>query len=112
VGTFATVVAFSVLISGFVDNVPYLAAMLPIVERLGTDMVGAGNMILPFGLLIGACLGGNISPIGASANVVAYGLINSSEEEELSFVGFVKIGLPFTVAAVAAGAFFLWLVWM
>ncbi len=111
-GTFATVVVFSVLISGFVDNVPYLAAMLPIVERLGADMVEAGNMILPFGLLIGACLGGNISPIGASANVVAWGLINSSEEEQLSFLGFARIGLPFTVAAVGAGALFLWLVWM
>ncbi len=110
-GAFIIVVAFSVLISGFVDNVPYLAAMLPIVDRLGTDLVGPGNMILPFGLLIGACLGGNISPIGAAANVVAYGLINNSEDEELSFVGFARIGLPFTLAAVAVGAGFLWLVW-
>jgi len=112
-GAFVFIVAFSVLLSAFVDNVPYVAAMLPVVDALGRGMgLGTENMLLPFGLLIGACLGGNITPIGASANVVAYGLLHRHEPEGISFLGFVKIGLPFTLAAVSAGALFLWLVWM
>ena len=112
-GAFLLVVVFSVAVSAFVDNVPYLAAMLPLVDSLGKS-IGAppGSMLLPFGLLIGACLGGNITPIGASANIVAYGLLNKTEGESCSFLDFVKVGLPFTLAAVAAGSAFLWVVWM
>lgn len=112
-GAFVLVVGFSVLLSAFVDNIPYVAAMLPLVSELGAGMgIGPTNMVLPFGLLIGSCLGGNVTPIGASANVVAYGLLNRTEGESLSFLGFVKIGLPFTLAAVAAGSAFLWVTWM
>ena len=110
---FLLVVVFSVCLSAFVDNIPYVAAMLPLVDALSTDVgLGAGSMLLPFGLLIGACLGGNITPIGASANVVAYGMLNRTEGESVSFMEFVKIGLPFTLAAVAAGTFFLWVTWV
>ncbi len=112
-GAFALVVVCSMLLSAFIDNIPYVAAMLPLVDALGGDMgLGPTNMVLPFGLLIGSCLGGNITPIGASANVVAYGLLNRTEGEGVSFLGFVKIGLPFTLAAVAAGSAFLWVTWM
>ena len=111
--TFVMIVGFSVLLSAFVDNIPYVAAMLPLVGALGRGLdLPAGNMLLPFGLLIGSCLGGNVTPIGASANVVAYGLLNRTEGESVTFMDFVKIGLPFTLAAVAAGAGFLWVVWM
>ncbi|MGD2174459.1 MAG: SLC13 family permease [Candidatus Brocadiaceae bacterium] len=110
---FVLIVGFSVLLSAFVDNVPYLAAMLPLVDALGGNMgLSSANLILPFGLLVGACLGGNVTPIGASANIVAYGLINKSEDDSVSFLGFVKIGLPFTLAAVATASAFLWIVWM
>jgi len=112
-GAFVLIIVFSVAVSAFVDNVPYLAAMLPLVESVGRNMgLAEHNMILPFALLIGACLGGNITPIGASANIVAYGLINRSGRDSVSFLGFVKIGLPFTLAAVAAGGAFLWITWM
>ncbi len=112
-GAFVLVVAASVLLSAVVDNIPYVAAMLPLVDALGADMpIPEANMILPFGLLIGSCLGGNITPIGASANVVAFGLVNRAEGEAVSFLDFLKIGLPFTLAAVGAGAAFLWLTWM
>jgi len=66
-------------------------------------------MVLAYGLLIGSCLGGNITPIGASANVVAYGMLRRMGEPT-SFVGFVKIGLPFTLAATAAASLFVWIV--
>jgi Na+/H+ antiporter NhaD/arsenite permease-like protein len=109
-GAFVLVVGFSVVISAFVDNVPYLAAMLPLVLDLGTRMGLGDNPLLPFGLLVGACLGGNITPIGASANIVAYGMLNK-DENVFPFMDFVKIGLPFTLAAVTAGAAFLWFVY-
>jgi len=66
-------------------------------------------MVLACELLIGSCLGGNITPIGASANVVAYGMLRRMGEPT-SFVGFVKIGLPFTLAATAAASLFVWIV--
>jgi Na+/H+ antiporter NhaD/arsenite permease-like protein len=113
-GAFVLVVVLSVLLSAFVDNVPYLAAMLPLVDGVGTRMgLPAGNMVLAFGLLVGACLGGNITPIGASANIVAYGLLRKEEgEARAGFWDFVKVGFPFTLAATTAAALFLWVVWM
>ncbi|MBN2352757.1 MAG: anion permease, partial [Spirochaetales bacterium] len=72
---FVMIVAFSVLFSAFVDNVPYLAAMLPLTATLAARMGLPDPAVLFFGLLIGASLGGNITPIGASANIVAVGLL-------------------------------------
>jgi len=108
---FILVVCFSVALSAFVDNIPYIVAMLPLVDTLGKNMGIGDNMVLAFGLLIGSCLGGNVTPIGASTNVVAYGMLHRMGEET-SFLDFVKIGLPFTVAATAAGSAFVWFVWM
>ncbi len=72
---YSVVVWASVLLSGFIDNVPYVTAMLPVVIRFATE-AGLPVELFAFGLLIGACLGGNITPIGASANVVAVGLLH------------------------------------
>jgi Na+/H+ antiporter NhaD/arsenite permease-like protein len=66
--------------------------------------------LLFFGLLIGAGLGGNISPIGASANIVAMGLMQKHGHRP-TFLEFVRIGLPFTLLAVGASALFVWFVW-
>ncbi|MBN2353105.1 MAG: citrate transporter, partial [Spirochaetales bacterium] len=60
--------------------------------------------------LIGASLGGNITPIGASANIVAVGLLKK-RGIAVRFREFVAIGLPFTLAATFAGAVYIWLVW-
>ena len=108
---FVVVVGFSVIFSAFIDNVPYLTAMLPVVTKLSAELGGdAGNPLLPFGLLVGACLGGNITPIGAAANVVAVGQLRR-EGYPVGFWEFAKIGLPFTIAATIPAAIFLWLVW-
>ncbi len=107
---FVLIVACSVVISAFVDNVPYLAAMLPVATTLARDMGVADATVLLFGLLVGASLGGNITPIGASANVVATGMLKK-RGYAVSFPEFVGMGLPFTLAAVTAGAVFVWLVW-
>jgi Na+/H+ antiporter NhaD/arsenite permease-like protein len=105
-----TVLVFgSVLLSAFVDNVPYLAAMLPVAITLA-DKLHVEPPLLLFGLLIGASLGGNVTPIGASANIVACGLLKK-EGRPVSFMHFMKIGLPFTLVAVGAAYLFVWFVW-
>lgn len=106
---FAAIVALSVAISGFVDNVPFLLAMIPVVQKVAYDM-GAPTPLLLFGLLIGTCLGGNLTPIGASANVVTLGLLKK-RGYVVTFRQFAGIGIPFTVAAVLTACMFIWLVW-
>lgn len=106
---YTLIVFISVLFSAFVDNVPFLAAMLPVAISLSARL-GIEPSLFLFGLLIGASLGGNITPIGASANIVACGLLKK-EGYPVRFGDFVKIGLPFTIAAVSAAYVFIWLVW-
>ena len=111
---FAAVVALSVVVSGFVDNVPFLLAMIPVVRDMAAQLPpGAGRHPLEallFGLLVGACMGGNLTPVGASANVTALGILRR-RGDAASFGEFMRITLPFTAAAVAASALFVWLVW-
>jgi Na+/H+ antiporter NhaD/arsenite permease-like protein len=111
--TFIVIVWISVVLSAFIDNVPYIMVMLPVTAELGERISGPGShacYVLAFGLLIGACLGGNCTPIGASANVVAIGLLKK-HGYSVGFGEFMKIGVPFTVAATLAGSLFVWLVW-
>lgn len=106
---FFVIIAVSVVISGFVDNVPYIIVMLPVSASLSAGL-GLKPELYMFALLIGSCLGGNLTPFGASANVVAVGILKK-EGVEMNFPGWLKIGLPFTVLTTAASAFFLWFVW-
>jgi Na+/H+ antiporter NhaD/arsenite permease-like protein len=106
---FTLVVFMSVIISAFVDNVPFLAAMLPVAISMSSKL-NIGPSLFLFGLLIGASLGGNITPIGASANIVACSLLKK-EGHEVSFKHFMKIGIPFTLVAVTAAYLFIWFVW-
>ncbi len=106
-----TVIVFgSVLCSAFIDNIPYVATMLPVIEGLAVSMPGVSPYLLYFGLLIGATLGGNITPVGASANVVATGILNK-EGYKVKSSDFFKIGIPFTLTAVIVGYAFIWFVW-
>lgn len=105
-----TIIVFgSVLISAFVDNIPYVATMLPVIATV-TEHMGVEPYLLYYGLLIGATLGGNITPIGASANIAGIGLLRK-EGIDVSFSQFMKIGIPFTMAAVITGYIFIWFVW-
>ncbi len=106
---YTLIVFLSVLLSAFVDNVPFLAAMLPVAISMSNTLNLNPSLFL-FGLLIGASLGGNITPIGASANIVACGLLKK-EGYKVTFKDFMKIGLPFTLVAVSAGYLFVWFVW-
>lgn len=107
---YTCVVWFSVAISAVVDNVPYITAMLPVVADVSARMGLPNNYLLAFGLLIGSCLGGNITHIGASANIVAVGMLRR-ENHSVSLWQFARIGLPFTLAATLGGYLFIWLVW-
>jgi Na+/H+ antiporter NhaD/arsenite permease-like protein len=106
---FLAIVLFSVIVSGFVDNVPFLLAMIPVAQKVA-DQMGAPVPVLLFGMLIGACLGGNLTPIGASANVVTIGMLRK-RGYRVGFGEFMKIGIPFTAAAVPAACAFVWLIW-
>ncbi|MCR5616053.1 MAG: arsenic transporter, partial [Saccharofermentans sp.] len=77
---FTIVVWGSVIISAFIDNIPYVATMLPILGTVAANM-GVEPYFLFFGLLVGATLGGNITPIGASANIAGVGMLRKAGYE-------------------------------
>ncbi|MCC6451108.1 MAG: hypothetical protein IT574_11190 [Candidatus Aureabacteria bacterium] len=106
---YTLLVFVSMVLSAFVDNVPYLAAMLPVAMGMAERLSVAPPLFL-FGLLIGASLGGNITPIGASANIVACGLLRK-EGYRVGFGEFMRVGVPFTLAATGAAYLFVWAVW-
>lgn len=99
----------SVLISAFVDNIPYVATMLPVIAGVSASL-GVEPYLLFFGLLSGATLGGNLTPVGASANIAGVGLLRQNGYET-GFKEFARIGVPFTLTAVLAGYLFIWFVW-
>lgn len=99
----------SVLISAFIDNIPYVATMLPVTSAIAAAL-NMDPYILYFGLLVGATLGGNITPIGASANIAGIGILRK-EGYEVSAKEFMKISVPFTLAAVISGYILVWILW-
>ena len=106
---FSIIVWGSVLISAFIDNIPYVATMLPLLAGVASAM-NVEPHFLYFGLLVGATLGGNLTPIGASANIAGVGMLRK-EGHEVGFGDFMKIGIPFTLTAVIAGYLFVWIFW-
>ncbi len=105
-----TIIVFaSVLISAFVDNIPYVLTMLPVVTGVAATM-GVDPYVLYFGLLVGATLGGNITPIGASANITGIGILRK-EGYTVKARDFMKISVPFTLTAVLSGYLIIWLFW-
>ena len=106
---FVLILFVSILISGFVDNVPYIIVMLPVAASLA-DTIGASRELYMFALLIGSCLGGNLTPFGASANVVAMGILKK-EGYPMKFSNWLKIGAPFTFITTTAAAIVLYIIW-
>lgn len=114
---FTIIVWASVLISAFIDNIPYVATMIPVIGtlslQLATQMGVEAVLVatpLYFGLLSGATLGGNITPIGASANIAAIGILRRNGHE-VKNSDFFRIGIPFTLAAVIPAYLYIWLVY-
>ena len=106
---YVMLVGVSVLLSAFIDNIPYVATMLPVVQSLA-GLMNVEPYVFYFGLLIGATLGGNLTPVGASANITGIGILRKNGEE-VSTMDFLKIGVPFTLVAVLVGSAFVWLFW-
>ena len=112
---YTIIVWISVLISAFIDNIPYTATMLPVVAVIAADLSATSGIavepkLLYYGLLCGATLGGNLTPIGASANIAGIGILRK-EGYEVKAGTFMKFGIPFTLAAVITGYILIWVIW-
>lgn len=106
---YTVIVWASVLISAFIDNIPYVATMIPVIAGLASAL-SVDPTVLYFGLLSGATLGGNCTPIGASANITGIGILRR-EGYTVKNSDFFQIGIPFTLAAIIPAYIYLWLVY-
>ena len=97
----------SVVISAFIDNIPYVATMIPVIAGIALEM-GIDSTALYFGLLSGATLGGNCTPIGASANIAGIGILRK-EGYDVTNGDFFKIGIPFTLSAIVPAYILIWI---
>jgi Na+/H+ antiporter NhaD/arsenite permease-like protein len=79
----------SAIASAFIDNIPFTATMLPIIAFLNQTIPGADSGVLWWSLALGACLGGNGTMIGASANVVTVGMMEKAGYQ-ISFLNYLK----------------------
>lgn len=105
--TTLSVLGLSAVMSAFVDNIPFVATMIPMVKNMGA--MGYGNLEpLWWALSLGACLGGNGTVIGASANVVALAMARK-HGLNISFMGFMKIAFPLMLVSILISGVYLWL---
>jgi Na+/H+ antiporter NhaD/arsenite permease-like protein len=97
----------SAILSAFVDNIPFVATMIPLIKEMGH--LGITNLDpLWWSLSLGACLGGNGTLIGASANLVVAG-IASKEGHHISFMKFLKIGFPLMIISIIISSIYVYL---
>lgn len=106
---YTVIVWASVLISAFIDNIPYVATMIPVISGIALAL-NVDPTVLYFGLLSGATLGGNCTPIGASANITGIGILRK-EGYTVKNSDFFKIGIPFTLGAIIPAYIYIWLVY-
>ncbi len=96
----------SAILSGAIANIPFTAAMLPVVGLLSRTVPGATSHVLFYCLSIGAAMGGNSSLIGASANMVTAGIAERAGYR-ITYMRFLKVGLPATAISVAVASVWL-----
>ncbi|MCI5210466.1 MAG: hypothetical protein D3910_17135, partial [Candidatus Electrothrix sp. ATG2] len=101
----------SALASSAIDNIPFVATMIPLVESMEVSLGGA-EAIKPvwWSLALGSCLGGNGSLIGAAANVVVAGL-GDRAGYPLNFIDFIKIGLPVMLLSILIAHMYIYFVY-
>ncbi len=104
---YTIIVWASVVISAFIDNIPYVATMIPVIAGIAAALQ-IDPTPLYFGLLSGATLGGNMTPIGASANITGIGILRKAGYE-VKNKDFFRIGIPFTLAAIIPAYVLIWL---
>ena len=95
-----SILGISAVLSGVIDNIPFVASMSPVVSELSVGLVGRQEHVLWWSLAFGADFGGNATIIGASANVVAIGLA-AKAGIKISFWKFAKYGILVTAISVA-----------
>ncbi len=100
----------SVAASSFMDNVPYTVLMIPVCIHQA-NLIGMSQWPLLYGMLVGTGIGGNITPVGATANVFACGILER-HGHKINLKEYLKIGLPFSVSAVATVHILLKIFWM
>ncbi|MAF46711.1 MAG: ArsB/NhaD family transporter [Rhodospirillales bacterium] len=99
----------SAIVSAAVDNIPFVATMIPLVESMEAGLGGAAQLEpVWWSLALGACLGGNGSLVGAAANVMVSGLAERAGHP-ISFVRYLKIGVPFMLFTVAIANVYVYL---
>ncbi|HZG17100.1 MAG TPA: ArsB/NhaD family transporter [Candidatus Bathyarchaeia archaeon] len=97
----------SAIASAFVDNIPFVATMIPMIKEMGS--MGITNLEpLWWSLSLGACLGGNGTLIGASANVIVAGLA-AKEGHHISFVKFMLIAFPLMILSIVIASVYMYL---
>ena len=95
----------SAIASAFIDNIPFVATLIPMIQEMG--LMGMTNLEpLWWALSLGACLGGNGTLIGASANVVVAGMA-SAHGEKLSFIGYLKIAFPLMILSIVIASVYI-----
>lgn len=97
----------SFLLSGFVNNVPYAATMTPIVGQFASSMHGLHNDVLWWALIAGTVMGGNLTAVGASANVVVMGIAGRAGYP-VSFGQFTRKGAVVTAVSLLISVGYLW----
>ena len=106
----AIFVWISVALSSFIDNVPYTVLMIPVCAYTAQNL-GMNPFPFYFGMLVGTGIGGNITPVGATANVLACGMLEK-RGYKIELGKYMAISIPFSVAAVLAGHILLQLTWL
>ncbi len=99
---------FSGIFSAIVDNVPFVATMIPLIEKIGTGLTREAMHPVWWSLALGACLGGNGTLIGASANIVSVGIANRNGFH-ISFKDFTKIGVIYTLNSLVIATLYIWI---
>jgi Na+/H+ antiporter NhaD/arsenite permease-like protein len=104
VATAMLILWLSAIASAFVDNIPFVATMIPLIQDMGT--MGVTNLdTLWWSLALGACLGGNGSLVGASANLIVAGMA-AKEGHPISFMRFLKIGFPLMILSIVISSIY------
>ena len=105
----AIIIWVSAMASAFVDNIPFAATMIPVIAGIAASL-NIDATPLYFGLLTGATLGGNCTPVGASANITGIGILKKAGYT-VKNADFFKIGIPFTIAAIVPSYIYIWLMY-
>jgi Na+/H+ antiporter NhaD/arsenite permease-like protein len=107
IATAMLILWLSAIASAFVDNIPFVATMIPMIQDMG-DMGVTNLNTLWWSLALGACLGGNGTLVGASANLVVAGMA-AKEGHPITFIKFLKIGFPLMLLSIVISSIYIYL---